>query len=155
MVDEPPILCDIPSIRAFKRLHCQPSCYNRYLSSIHAAQLCLRPLQGILGAIDTAAPGHDRLFNIGNTHPHTISEFVDSLEKALGKPALRHYTDLPRLGDVLQTHSDISAARDAFGYQPTVALDDGLKRFAAWFYGYYGPDGRRLRPDELLYSPLR
>jgi hypothetical protein len=34
-----------------------------------------------------------------------------------------------------------------------VTLEDGLKRFAAWFYAYYGSDGRNLRPDELKYHP--
>jgi hypothetical protein len=77
-------------------------------------------VQGILGAVDTSDEGQERIFNLGNTHPHTVSEFVDLLEAALGKAAIRHYVDMPNLGDVLQTHSNITAANQAFGYRPQV-----------------------------------
>ena len=110
-------------------------------------------LQGILGAVDTAAPGQKRMFNLGNTQPHTVSHFVSLLESALGKEAIKHYQELPRLGDVLKTHSNISAAHEAFGYAPEVPLEDGLNRFAAWFYKYYGAGGQSLQADEVLYQP--
>lgn len=112
-------------------------------------------MQGVLGAIDTAAPGQQRIFNLGNTKPHTVSDFVGLLEAALGKEAIRHYRDLPRLGDVLRTHSNITAAHEAFGYQPRVSLDEGLKRFAAWFYSYYGAGGATMQADEQVYQPMR
>jgi UDP-glucose 4-epimerase len=78
--------------------------------------------QGVMGALDTALPGQDRLFNLGNTHPHTVNDLVSGLETALGKTAIRHYVDLPNLGDVLQTHSNISAATAAFNYTPQVCI---------------------------------
>ena len=78
-------------------------------------------VQGVLGALDTAAPGQDRLFNLGNTNPHTVNELVSGLEVALGKTAVRQYFDLPNLGEVLQTHSNISAAAAAFNYSPKVS----------------------------------
>jgi UDP-glucuronate 4-epimerase len=112
-------------------------------------------ISGVLGAIDTAAPGQERIFNLGNTQPHTVSDFVTYLEKALGKKALRHYQDLPHLGDVLSTHSNISAAHKALGYEPHVSLEEGTKRFASWFYVYYGPGGDYLKPDEEAYQPMR
>lgn len=84
------------------------------------AHVPLLVVQGILGALDTAKPGEDRIFNLGNTHPHTVSELVSGLETALEKTAVRHYVDLPNLGDVLQTHSNISAATAAFNYSPQV-----------------------------------
>lgn len=112
-------------------------------------------MQGIMGALDTTAPGQERLFNLGNTHPHTVSEFVDLLEAALGKAAVRHQVNMPHLGDVMQTHSNITAAQQEFGYEPTVSLGDGLRRFAAWFYAYYGTNGSNLQPDELMYQPNR
>ena len=112
-------------------------------------------VQGVLGALDTAAPGQQRIFNLGNTQPHTVSDFVSLLEAALGKDAIRHYRDLPRLGDVLRTHSNITAAHEALGYQPQVPLEEGLKRFAAWFYTYYGAGGTSMHADEQAYQPMR
>jgi hypothetical protein len=76
--------------------------------------------QGVLGALDTARAEAQHLFNLGNTHPHTVSDLVAGLERALGKRAVRLYVDLPNLGDVLQTHSNISAAHAAFNYSPEV-----------------------------------
>lgn len=111
-------------------------------------------LQGVLGAVDSAKAGQERIFNLGNTHPHTVSDFVDTLERALDKKAIRNFVALPRLGDVLQTHSNITLAKLAFGYAPVTSLDDGLKRFADWFYAYYGPEGTKLHPDERTYVPL-
>lgn len=77
-------------------------------------------VQGVMGALDTSEPGQERLFNLGNTHPHTVSELVSGLETVLSKQAVRHYVDLPNLGEVLQTHSNISAAATAFNYSPQV-----------------------------------
>jgi nucleoside-diphosphate-sugar epimerase len=79
-------------------------------------------VQGILGALDTAAPKQKRVFNLGNTAPHTVSEFVGLLEQAMRKQAIRNVVDLPRLGDVLRTHSNITAAHAAFGYAPQVCV---------------------------------
>ena len=112
-------------------------------------------LQGVLGAIDTAQPKDERILNLGNTHPRTVSEFVDLLEKGLNKKANRNYVDLPKLGDVLQTHSNISQAQAAFNYKPITPLDEGLRLFAKWFYAYYGPTGRDLERDQATYVPMR
>lgn len=90
------------------------------LRILHSSRKAGSLVQGVMGAIDTAAPGQDRLFNLGNTHPHTVNELVSGLEVALGKTAVRHYVDVPNLGDVLQTHSNISAAAAAFNYSPQV-----------------------------------
>jgi len=109
----------------------------------------------VLGAIDTAVPRQERLFNLGNTHPHSVSEFVGLLEMALQKKAKRSYVDLPRLGDVLQTHSNISAAAAAFGYAPQTSLESGLQAFADWFYQYYGPAGKDVARDQAMYVPMR
>lgn len=45
---------------------------------------------------------------------------MTGLENVLGKQAIRHYVDVPNLGDVLQTHSNITAAAEAFNYAPQV-----------------------------------
>jgi UDP-glucuronate 4-epimerase len=52
-----------------------------------------------------------QVYNLGNTHPHTVSEMVALLEKHLGRRAVRKYIPVPPTGDVLATFADISAAR--------------------------------------------
>lgn len=98
---------------------------------------------GALAAVDTAQPSGKpapapRLFNLGNTVTVNVSSFVSSLEAAMGAKATRSYSVLPSAGDVVLTHADISAAASALGYAPQVPLDEGLRRFAAWFKDRYG-----------------
>ena len=85
-----------------------------------------------------SGPGPLRLYNLGNTHPVNVSHFVTTLERALGKRALREYVSVPQTGDVMRTHADVSRAAEDLGYAPRVALDEGLRRFADWFLTHYG-----------------
>ena len=52
-----------------------------------------------------------QIYNLGNTHPHTVTEMVDLLEAHLRRPAGRRYVPVPPTGDVLATFADITAAR--------------------------------------------
>lgn len=113
---------------------------------------------GIVGAVDVTPPSTKgeawwRLFNLGNTHPVTVTNFVKVLAEKLGKQPQIKYTPLPALGDVLFTHANVSAAAAAFDYKPKTQLGDGLKAFVDWYLDYYGPDGTRQRADEKGYKP--
>lgn len=113
---------------------------------------------GILGAMDSSKPSEQgkaeyRIFNIGNMFPVSVSKFVETLENALGKSAIKTKVKKGNTGDVHFTHANITAAQNAFGYSPKTSLDQGLKNFAHWFYEYYGPDGMNLREDEINYKP--
>tara|TARA_B100000683_G_scaffold275543_1_gene326673 strand:- start:441 stop:1637 length:1197 start_codon:yes stop_codon:yes gene_type:complete len=92
-----------------------------------------------------------RVYNLGNTNPVTVSDFVSALEKALGKAAKRDYVPMPKTGDVPFTHADISAAKRDLGYSPSVALDEGLKHFVHWYIEYY-EDGKNA--EDTNYVPL-
>jgi len=97
---------------------------------------------GVIASTDSAPPSSKatatfRVFNLGNTKPTSVSEFVSILEKYIGKPAIRNYIPLPPTGDVLSTYADISHAREAFGYNPKTDLDEGLKRFVQWYRDFY------------------
>ena len=74
-----------------------------------------------------------RIFNLGNKHPVTVSDFVTSLETHLGKTAKREYVPMPKTGDVPFTHADVSKAHAELGYDPKTSLDEGLKMFAQWY----------------------
>lgn len=112
-----------------------------------------------------------RVYNLGNTQPHTVTELVDVLERSLGRLALRKVVPVPPTGDVLATFANVSAASrvggcpggvDAFScytqdfaYKPSVALEDGLKRFVLWFMDFYGPQvmaGRVVPRDWVRYK---
>ena len=92
-----------------------------------------------------------RVYNLGNTNPVTVSAFVDSLERALGKTAKRDYVPMPKTGDVPFTHADISAAKKDLQYNPTVGLDEGLRHFVQWYEKYY-KDG--ANSEDTNYVPM-
>ncbi|KAG2500300.1 hypothetical protein HYH03_001878 [Edaphochlamys debaryana] len=115
---------------------------------------------GILGSLDSASPSADsttppnnRVFNLGNTQVHTVTEMVNALQEMLGIKANVRYQPLGATGDVLRTNANITAAHEAFGYTPKTNLHEGLKQFVDWYFKYYGPDGKKRAADENGYIP--
>ena len=82
----------------------------------------------------TAAVPH-RLFNIGNSQPTPLLRFIEVLEKALGKEAIKDFQPM-QPGDVVETAANTSALEAWVGFQPNTPLEDGLKRFAEWVKDY-------------------
>jgi UDP-glucose 4-epimerase len=70
-------------------------------------------------------------FNVASGTRVTINALVRLMGEAAGvAPAVEHGP--PRPGDVRHSLADVSRARDAFGYQPRVGLDEGLRDYVAW-----------------------
>jgi UDP-glucuronate 4-epimerase len=87
-------------------------------------------VDGVCGAL-ARAEGF-RIFNLGGGHRVSLSEMVAELEQALGrKGKVRH--DGLHPGDMDHTQADVSAAREAFGYEPSFPFARGLERFVDWF----------------------
>ncbi|MDO9313001.1 MAG: NAD-dependent epimerase [Burkholderiaceae bacterium] len=82
-----------------------------------------------------------RLFNIGNSTPVPLLEFIDTMERALGVTAVREMLPL-QPGDVLATHADTAALDAWVGFSPATSLADGVQRFADWFRPRYHPERR-------------
>ena len=79
-------------------------------------------VQGVIASLETSeASGKKpdgskppfRVYNLGNKHPVTVSDFVGILEKHLGVKAQRNYVPMPKTGDVPFTHADVSSASTA------------------------------------------
>ena len=77
-----------------------------------------------------------RLHNIGNNQPIELSRFIAATEAALGKKALCEYLPM-QPGDVLETAADISTLTAATGFQPLTTIEDGMKKFCAWYRAFY------------------
>ena len=78
-----------------------------------------------------------RIYNIGNSHPVNLLDFVSALEKIIGKPAIRDLRPM-QPGDVIETCADISALQRDVGFSPSTPLVEGLNRFVAWYRFYHG-----------------
>ncbi|MER3437568.1 MAG: capsular biosynthesis protein CpsI, partial [Chloroflexota bacterium] len=77
-----------------------------------------------------------RIFNLGNNQPVELRRFVAILEALIGKPAaIRHVPAQP--GDVPVTYADINDLEAAVGFRPATPIEEGLRRFVAWYRDYY------------------
>ena len=77
-----------------------------------------------------------RLYNIGNNNSVRLGTFIDVLEKALGKTAVRNYLPM-QPGDVQETCADIDDLQQVVGFRPATTIEEGIPRFAAWYREYY------------------
>ena len=86
------------------------------------------------------------VYNIGNSHPENLLDFVDILQQELIRAGVlpedydfeSHKELVPmQPGDVPVTYADTSALEKDFGFKPNTGLRDGLRRFAEWYKEFY------------------
>ncbi len=78
-----------------------------------------------------------RVFNIGNSEPVTLTRLIEAIEKATGKTAIKNMLPM-QPGDVPATYADVSDLMRYVDFAPRTSIEDGAKRFADWYRGYYG-----------------
>jgi len=78
-----------------------------------------------------------RIYNIGNNQPVELLYFIETLEKCLGKAAVKNLLPL-QPGDVPATFADIDTLMADTGFKPATSIEEGVSRFVAWYRGYYG-----------------
>jgi UDP-glucuronate 4-epimerase len=76
-----------------------------------------------------------RVYNIGNNNPVELLTYIDTLEKALGKTAIKELLPL-QLGDVLDTYADVEALVQDVGYKPNTPIEEGINNFVDWYLAY-------------------
>jgi UDP-glucose 4-epimerase len=85
-------------------------------------------VEGTIRAAD-ARDVNGRIFNVAASQPASVNEVAELIGNILGKPLTR--TSAPaRPGDIRDSWADITAARNALGWEPAVALEEGLRRTA-------------------------
>ena len=78
-----------------------------------------------------------KIYNIGNSHPIPLMDYIQALEKALGKKAQLKLLPM-QPGDVRATEADISRLVSDLGYRPQIDVETGIARFVEWYCDYYG-----------------
>ncbi|WP_027124305.1 NAD-dependent epimerase [Gelidibacter mesophilus] len=78
-----------------------------------------------------------KLYNIGNSQPVQLLEYIEAIEKALGKTALKEMMPM-QPGDVKQTFANVSRLKTDFNYQPTTEVKQGIATFVEWYREFYG-----------------
>jgi hypothetical protein len=77
-----------------------------------------------------------RVYNIGNQSPVELMDYIETLEKFLGKKAEKVLLPL-QPGDVPDTYADVEALVQDVGYKPNTTIEQGIEKFAAWYNSYY------------------
>ncbi|MBM7341133.1 NAD-dependent epimerase [Pantoea coffeiphila] len=77
-----------------------------------------------------------RVYNIGNSQPVMLMDYIKALENALGQTATKNMLPM-QPGDVLDTSADTSALYKAIGYKPQTAVAEGVARFVTWYRDFY------------------
>lgn len=87
-----------------------------------------------------------RVYNIGNSNPENLLDFVNTLQEELVRAGVldkdynfeKHKKLVPmQAGDVAITYADTTALESDFGFKPQTSLRDGLRKFAEWYHNFY------------------
>jgi len=77
-----------------------------------------------------------RVYNIGNSQPVELLDFIAALEMALGKKAKKEMLPFQQ-GDVLATHADVSDLERDVDFRPQTSIEEGICEFVKWYRSYY------------------
>jgi UDP-glucuronate 4-epimerase len=78
-----------------------------------------------------------KIYNIGNSSPVQLLEFIEAIEESLGKKAIKNLKPM-QAGDVPATWADVSDLSNELGYKPTTAVKEGVRNFIEWHNSYFG-----------------
>ena len=79
-----------------------------------------------------------KIYNIGCSHPVQLMDFIQEIESALHRKAIKNYMPM-QLGDVYKTYADTTKLETEINYKPKVELHDGIRRFIDWYLSEENP----------------
>lgn len=82
------------------------------------------------------------IYNIGNNKPVQLMNYIDALEKILGKKAKINFLPL-QPGDVPDTFANVDSLKINFNYKPTTSVFEGVSKFVDWYKSYYKHDKKK------------
>jgi UDP-glucuronate 4-epimerase len=82
------------------------------------------------------SPAPYKIYNIGNSSPVKLLDFIDAIEKALGKSARKNFMPI-QPGDVPATWADVQDLIQDFSYRPATPIEQGVKNFVEWYREFY------------------
>lgn len=101
---------------------------------IQAQPPVAQPRWGGCNASESFAPY--KIFNIGNNQPVKLMTFIEAIEKATGKVAIKQFLPMQD-GDVPATYADIDDLQIAVGFKPAMPIEQGIQQLVDWYNNYY------------------
>ena len=77
-----------------------------------------------------------RIYNIGNNNPVQLMDYINALEKIIGKKAKINFLPL-QPGDVPDTYANVDNLKQKFRYNPSTSVKEGVSNFVKWYKNYY------------------
>lgn len=93
-------------------------------------------VNGVVATLEKDAPKPYALYNIGNGSPVQLLDFIEAIESALGKQAIKEMQPM-QPGDVERTWADTAALEIDFGYKPAINIVEGIGKFVNWYKLYF------------------
>lgn len=110
-------------------------------------------VEGVMRVIDNPPKGNDKwdgknpdpssssapykIYNIGNNNPVKLMDFIEALEKKLGKTAQKNMLPI-QAGDVPSTYADVSDLISDLDYKPETSIEEGINHFVDWYIDFFG-----------------
>ena len=100
-------------------------------------------VEGVLRVLDRPATplgtgsAPYRVFNIGNSEPVQLLDFIGCIERVLGQSATKRLLPM-QPGDVPATYASTQSLQDWVGFAPSTPLEEGIGHFVRWYREYYG-----------------
>lgn len=110
-------------------------------------------VEGVIRVIDNPPKGNDKwdgknpdpssspapykIYNIGNNNPVKLMDFIEALEKKLGKTAQKNLLPI-QAGDVPSTYADVSDLILDLDYKPETSIQEGIDKFVDWYIEFFG-----------------
>lgn len=102
-----------------------------FVKDVVAANLC---------AAEAGEQALGRAFNIAGGNPHTVNELLKTIQSLSGREPVAPVHDPPRVGDIRESHADVTLAAQLLEFHPSFSFEDGLRATVDWFSG---------RPEEV------
>ncbi len=77
-----------------------------------------------------------KIYNIGNNNPVKLMDFIEAIEKKLGKKAKKNMLPL-QPGDVPSTYADVSDLVEDLDYKPSTSIQEGINNFIDWYLDFF------------------
>lgn len=95
-----------------------------------------KPAPGWDGSDASSSFAPYKIFNIGNNQPVKLMTFIEAIEQATGRAAIKEFLPM-QAGDVPATFADIDDLQAAVGFKPATPIKLGMQRFVDWYRSYY------------------
>lgn len=99
-------------------------------------------VEGVMRVIDNPSDFY-KVYNIGNNNPVKLMDFIEAIEKKLGKKIEKNFLPL-QAGDVPATYADVSDLVKDLGYKPATSIQEGIDKFVDWYLEFFKINEREI-----------